>query len=69
MSNCPSCLRDDNPSLQRCSRMADGTNYQGSHAGTRKVFKVIHGVIMQLNIASNIFCECHSSHVTEDEMS
>lgn len=31
--------------------MADGTNYQGSHTSTHKVFKVI----IQLNIASNIF--------------
>lgn len=37
--------------------MADGTNYQGSHTSTHKVFKVIHGVIIQLNIASNIFCD------------
>lgn len=37
--------------------MADGTNYQGSHTCTHKVFKVIHGVTIPLNIAPNIFCE------------
>lgn len=38
--------------------MADGTNYQGSHTctHTHKVFKVIHGVTIPLNIASNMFC-------------
>lgn len=52
-SNSPSCFYEDNVSLQRCSNMADGTNYQGSHTSTHNVFKVIHGVTVQPNIVSN----------------